>query len=761
MRKTVLAIVALLLCLSCFDAFAVVTADAPVKINGIHAISVTATGQKPFSAKAPENLGRPSVAVVLSGGGARGLAHIALLEALEERGIPIDMVMGTSMGSLIAGLYCAGYSSGDIERLVVQNDLMDLFTDILETEAQPLIEPFSHSRFNILSLALGDAGVGDKSGIVSDRKILAFFREILANVPSDISFDDLPVPYRAVATDVATGDYVLFEGGSLVDAMRSSMSIPLVFDSYEVQGLYLMDGGLVDNMPVKYARDMGYDIVICMDMNGSSSVDVEEMHSMTGAANATFRLIVLNTIKDQYAYADLVLVPKADDIGTLSFDDTQTIIQRGRDEVERNAQALDGIAAMFKDEDLEVKDPFRIGDYFSDASLFAEHRSEVDADAADAALAETRAAADGSVPLDGEVLEPVKDAFSSSRLNLGVSVASAISTVFDGQSPVILQFLPTIESNFFEKNLKNTGWDMLVSAYLGDNLKLGAAFLLPLDADDDDSGFFFKPDLSMTLGAVTTLANRANPQLKDSMDFASDLKLGIKFTDALRFNSNFGFSLRFYALGRTLDGSPTKFSLMPVLYADGIWYGGFEDSLFSATGLRIDFKASLGFYGNFATYTLGVSYEQNVPLTPSFCLSFDALAVTSREPVELMSSYTRFGGWNGVPGCSNAVNVRDAIMLGAAAQWNLGGFLPSFVVCELRGGWRSRETAFSISSSVSSSGDGSAVVASNMTTAPFSELGRFDIGLGVGYGVKTPMCDFLVGVGICIDGEFSIYFECY
>ncbi len=738
MRKTVLAISVLLFFFSLFDAFAVVTADAQVKINGIHAISVTATGQEPFSAKAPDNLGRPSVAVVLSGGGARGLAHIALLEALEERGIPIDMVMGTSMGSLIAGLYCAGYSSGDIERLVTENDLTDLFTDILETGAEPLIEPFSHTRSNILSVSLGDAGIGDASGIVSDRKILSFFHQILANIPEDISFDDLPVPYRAVATDVATGDYVLFEGGSLVDAMRSSMSIPLVFDAYEVQGLYLMDGGLVDNMPIKYARDLGYDIVIAMDMNGSSSVDAEEMHSMSGAANATFRLIVLNTIKNQYAYADLVLVPQVEDIGTLSFGDPQTVIQRGWDEVERHAGTLDGLAAMFKDSDLDVKDPYRTGVYFSMESPSSK--------------------TDVSEPSNLD--EPsfiAKDALSTSRFNLGVSGSSEISTVFDGQTPIVLKFLPTIEASFFEKDMKGTDWDLLVSAYLGDNLRLGAAFLYPLDDVGDDARFYFKPDFSMTLGAVTTLANRANPQLKDSMDFASDLKLGVKFTDGKRFNSNFGLSLRFYALGRTIDGSPTTFSLMPVLFANGIWYGGFEDSLFSTTGIRVDFKSSLGFHRNELTYTMGVSYEHNVPLNSLLCLSFDVLAVTSREPVEFMSSYTKFGGWNGVPGCSNAVYVRDAIVLGTAAQWSLGGFLPSFVVCELRGGWKSSNTAFSISSASNDSG----VAPSNAATAPFTELGGFDIGIGVGYGIKTPMCDFLVGVGLCIDGEFSLYFECY
>jgi len=748
MKKNLLVFIICICLGASLNAFATVTSDLDVKINGIHAISVTATGQEPFSTTAPKDLDRPSVAVVLSGGGARGLAHIALLEALEERGIPIDMIMGTSMGSLIAGLYSAGYSAGDIERLVIENDLTTLFTDILDSGTTPLIEPFSHTRFNILSLALNSTGIGETSGIISDKKILAFFKSILANVPDDISFDDLPVPYRAVATDVATGDYVLFEGGSLVDAMRSSMSIPLVFDAYEVEGLYLMDGGLVDNMPVKYARDLGYDIVIGMDMNGSSAVVSDEMSSMSGAANATFRLIVVNTIKNQLSYADLVLVPKVDDIGTLSFGDVQTVIQRGREEVASHAEDLDAIAAMFKEEDLVVKNPNRVGDYF-----LAQNTS-VEDESIEQSLIQTdvsKMSSISSASPDG------KDALSTSRLNLGVSSSSEISTIFDGKSPVQLLFLPTLESNFLAKNIKDTEWDLLVSASLGDNLTMGVAFLYPLNGGISDAGFYFKPDFSMTFGAITPLANRANPQLSSSMDFEGDLKIGLKFTDAKQFNSNFGLSLRLIALGRTIDGNPTTFSLMPVLYANGIWYGNFEDSLFSSTGLRVDVQGSLGFYKDSLTYVFGVSYEQNVPVSTSVSLSFDALAYTSREPVELMTSFTRIGGWNGIYGSSNSVYVRDAIVLGSAAQWNFGGFLPSFLVCGVRATWRSFDTAFSISYESSNAG----VVPANNFSLPFSELQSFEMGLGVGYGIKTPICDFLVGCGISLDGAFSLYFECY
>lgn len=816
MRKVVLVLIVLVVC---FNIFATVTTTSNTKINGIHAISITATGQEPFSTTAPKDLGRPSVAVVLSGGGAKGLAHIALLEELEKRGIPIDMVMGTSMGSLIAGLYCAGYSSGDIERLVTENDLNNLFTDILDSGTKPLIEPFAHTRYNILSLAIGDSGIGESSGIISDRKILAFFEEILANVPKDISFDELPTPYRAIATDVLSGDLVLFEGGSLIDAMRSSMSIPLVFDAYEVEGLYLMDGGLVDNMPIKYARELGYDIVIGMDMNGSEKIDANDMHSMTGAANAAFRVIVINTIRNQYEYANIVLVPEVSDIGVLSFGEPQLVIQRGWDEIEAHSSALDEITAMFKEEDLEPKDPHRVGQYFT-TSISNANTANNDADIADGvsdkfsfASNSADGATDNSTSADGvsddstgsfanyfatdqidgatgnssfannsangvtdnstnddtydsltQVVNAVyktqsanEGALSKSRLNLGVSSASEISTVFNGSSPVMLQYLPTIDSNFFKKDILNTEWDLMVSASLGDNLKLGALLYYPLDSTQDDAKFYFNPSLYFVFGAITPLANRANPQLENSMDFASDLNFAIKYTDAKRFNSNLGLSLRFTALGRTITGIPASFSVMPVLYINGIWYGNFEDSMFSTTGIRVDAKVSFGYYQNTFTYLFGVSYEQNIVLTSSLTLGLDALAFTSREPLELMDSYTGFGGWNALVGCSNSLYVRDAILLGTKIQWGLGGFLPSYLVFEIRTGWRSADTAFSIATASSSTG----VAPENKLTAPFSELRKFNLGFGVGYGIKTPICDFLVGFGISIKGDFALYFECY
>ena len=735
MKKTIVAF--LIFCI-CFSLSAKVTSDSNVYINGVHAISITAENQTPFSHKAPTDLDRPSVAVVLSGGGARGIAHIAVLAALEELGIPIDMVMGTSMGALIGGLYSAGYSSGDIKRLVTKNDLTQLFTQILEKDYQPLIEPFDDSRFNILSVAVNEKNVGETSGVISDKKILAFFNLILSRIPEDISFDDLTIPYRAVATDATSGDYVLFEGGSLVDAMRSSMSIPLVFDAYEVEGLYLLDGGLVDNMPIAYAKSLGYDIVIGVDMNASLQFNADDMHTITGAANATFNLIVVNTIKNQYSSADIVLTPDVDDIAVLDFSDTENIYQRGVDEVEKHMDQLKEIAAMFDAEDLNVQDPDRIGPYYSLPEKEVETSSE---EGANLTIQWS----------DLRLNEEKTNALSSSRLLLGVSGESELYTNITDESSVLLQFLPEMRSSFFLKNLNGTDWDLSLNAYLGDNFSIGTDFFYPLTGED--SKFYFKPSISFSLGAVSILSDRANPTPVNTMDFQTDLQLALKYTDGKCYNLNAGLDGKFYVLGVTMDGSKPSLTALPSIFFNGVWYGNYKQGLFSTSGLRVDFTSSLGFYNNAMTYVLGASYKQHFALTDTFSLSFDASAYTSREPMEYMASYKKFGGWDGIPGVSNSLYARDIIALGASVQYDLGGFLPAFLIGQIRVGWRSGNDAFYLASR--------GVAPDNTCTAPFSELATFDIGFGFGYGVQTPICDLLLGVGISIKGEFAVYFKCY
>ena len=212
---------------------------------------------------------RPSVALVLSGGGAKGIAHIAIIEALEKYGIPIDKVFGTSMGALIGGLYAAGLSPAEMKEVVTSNDLMDLFTSFESTGYKEVLDAFDYNSNNVLSVSLGQ-GIGGVSGLIDDYMILNFLTKYIGNVPEGIDFDtDLVVPFECNAANLLTGDEVVFTGGNLITAMRSSMSIPLVFEPVTYSdSAVLVDGGAVCNYIVHRARAEGYDIVIVVTLDG-------------------------------------------------------------------------------------------------------------------------------------------------------------------------------------------------------------------------------------------------------------------------------------------------------------------------------------------------------------------------------------------------------------------------------------------------------------------------------------------------------------
>ena len=170
-----------------------------------------------------------TVALVLSGGGARGLAHIAIIEAVEAAGIPIDLVVGTSMGALIGGLYSAGYTPSEIRRLIEATDLLGLFVQSPLVGSRTRGRAFSPTYEHTFSLGFTKQGIGDAPAILGDQRIMELFGFLFSKYPDTLDFDDLPIPFRAVSADVVTADTVVHDRGSLSRAIRSSIAIPIVF----------------------------------------------------------------------------------------------------------------------------------------------------------------------------------------------------------------------------------------------------------------------------------------------------------------------------------------------------------------------------------------------------------------------------------------------------------------------------------------------------------------------------------------------------
>lgn len=210
---------------------------------------------------------RPRIGLALGGGGARGIAHISVLQMIEELRIPVDCVAGTSMGALVGGLYASGMPVDRMEELVVSTDWKRLFDDSLERPERSYRRK-QDDRDHLTTLGVGIKGSGLRlsPGLLQGERILAMFERSTLPVSAIDDFDQLPIPYRAVATDLNTGQAVVLGRGSLAMAMRASMSLPGVFQPVEVEGRVLLDGGLVNQVPIDVVRAMGADIVIAIDV---------------------------------------------------------------------------------------------------------------------------------------------------------------------------------------------------------------------------------------------------------------------------------------------------------------------------------------------------------------------------------------------------------------------------------------------------------------------------------------------------------------
>lgn len=275
---------------------------------------------------------RPCIALVLGGGGAKGSAHVGVLRAIEEYGIPIDFAVGTSIGSFVSGLYATGKSSRDIEELFLRANWNQGYQDDLPRSRTPNRRKRQNDAFPIqLGIGLGKEGIKLPKGIIQGQGMKAMIDTMLGSYPEFKSFNELTIPYRAVAADLETGEQVILSHGDLGSAMQASMSLPGVLRPIERDGRVLVDGGIANNLPINVAKNMGVDIVIAVDI-GAPALTRDEINSsfevlgqlsnfLTKSNQARARAM----IQDR----DLLIQPDLEGIGLLSFDMMQQGIERG------------------------------------------------------------------------------------------------------------------------------------------------------------------------------------------------------------------------------------------------------------------------------------------------------------------------------------------------------------------------------------------------------------------------------------------------
>jgi NTE family protein len=260
--------------------------------------------------------------LVLSGGGARGAAHVGVLKVLEQMHVPIDAIAGTSMGAVVGGLYASGMSAAEIESLLRSVNWQDAFQD-RPPRAELGYRRKQDDRNFLVRFAFGltEKGVVLPQGFVQGQKLEQVLRNATLPVSEIQDFNRLPVPFRAVATDLETGAAVVLKSGDLVTAMRASMSAPGVFAPAQRDGRLLIDGGIVDNLPIDVARAMGVDVLIVVDVS-FPLYERDELTSPLEVTNQAFAILIRSRTQEQRAKLaanDIVIDPKLPHFASTDF----------------------------------------------------------------------------------------------------------------------------------------------------------------------------------------------------------------------------------------------------------------------------------------------------------------------------------------------------------------------------------------------------------------------------------------------------------
>jgi len=280
----------------------------------------------------------PKIGLALGGGGAKGTAHVGVLKVLEEMKIPIDCIAGTSMGAIVGSLYASGMSAAEIEEILTIVDWDDLFTDDpprKDIDFRRKQEDLTY--LSKISVGIKDGKIALPKALTSGQKIGVFFQTLMLPVAGITDFDKLPIPYRAVAADLETGEMVVIGTGSLADAARASMSVPGVFPPAEVKGRYLTDGGIVRNLPVDVVRKMCADIVIAVDV-GNPLPQRDELANPIAIMKQMIDIMMKQNVQEQInslGEKDVFIRPE---LGTIESGD----FKRGKEATERGEKAARG-----------------------------------------------------------------------------------------------------------------------------------------------------------------------------------------------------------------------------------------------------------------------------------------------------------------------------------------------------------------------------------------------------------------------------------
>jgi NTE family protein len=276
---------------------------------------------------------RPKIGLALSGGGVRGAAHIGVLKVLKELRIPIDYIAGTSAGAAVGGFYASGMPVEDIERLITKTDWKDVFNDRPSRQYRSFRrKEEDNEHLMYLELGFNHGKITMPRGLIAGQKLSFMLKSATLPVSNIHDFDSLAIPFRAVATDIKTGEEAVLSKGNLAEAIRASMSVPGVFSPVEMDGRTLVDGGIVKNLPVDILRKMGADVIIAVDIGTPVISDPEKLRSVLGISVQIINILMQTNIDQQTALLtekDLLIKPELGDISSSDIPRTAETVRKG------------------------------------------------------------------------------------------------------------------------------------------------------------------------------------------------------------------------------------------------------------------------------------------------------------------------------------------------------------------------------------------------------------------------------------------------
>ena len=298
--------------------------------------------QQPDSAAArePEHR-RPRIGLALSGGSARGFAHVGVLQVLEEAGVPVDVIAGTSMGSVVGGLYSSGLSTDELRDVAAEVDWDRMFSDAPDRRNLPVERKVEQGR-TVFGLPIVDGRPRIPSGIVQGQRITQLLTGLTWHVHTVRDFRDLPVPFVAIATDAETGEAVVLDHGFLADAIRASLAIPSVFAPVEIDGRYLIDGGIVRNLPTPEVQALGADIIICSDVTKPLAT-ADSLRTLVDILTQTMAYRTVERRDADAELCDVMIKPDIHGIASADFANAEEIIARGRAAADSVLGELEGL----------------------------------------------------------------------------------------------------------------------------------------------------------------------------------------------------------------------------------------------------------------------------------------------------------------------------------------------------------------------------------------------------------------------------------